>query len=373
MKDKLTTIAIHTYSRALMLKTQLESAGIDCSLTGVNIVQPSVGGGVKLKVRNIEVAHALKIIEAIKEESGRDKEKTVKQMQRIRRILVPVDFSDYSLNACRYAIGLAEKFKAEVKLFHAHFKPILDIPAYEGSHMYQLNYDKYFEEIEIRARRNITELKDLLKKEITDQKITGVTLSYSLGSGFADEAIMDFCEKYNPGLVVIGTHGVAEKTEGIFGSVAAKLIDRLNVPLLAVPASASYKGLDKVKNGLYATDFDENDVIALHKLIHFIRPFKMHLHCVHISIGRKKPWDPVKMESLQHSFKEDFPGQKLTCNIMVSDDVLIGLETYMRNNNVGLIAFNTHKHSLFAQLFTTSITRNAIKRFNKPVFIFQSK
>ncbi len=372
MKDKLTTIAIHTYGRAIILKTQLEAAGIDCFITGANFVQPNFGG-VKLKVRDKEVPRALKLIETLKEKSGLGKEKTVKQLHSVRRILVPVDFSEYSMNACRYAIGLAEKFKAEVKLLHAHFKPILDIPAYEGSHMYQLNYDKYFEEIEIRAKNQMIQMRDQLKKEVADKNITGVTVSYSLASGFADDAIVEFCEKYKPGLVVLGTHGVGEKTKEIFGSVASKLIDKLQVPILAIPATALYKGIEKTKNILYATDFDENDVIALHKLLNFSMPFKINLHCVHVSIGRKKPWDPIKMESLQLSFKEDFPGQKLACSILVSDDILTGLESYMRNHNVGLVALCTHKQNLFNHFFAPSITKRALRRFNKPIFIFRSK
>lgn len=373
MEDKLTTIAFHTYSRALLLQSQLEAAGIECFLSNVNIIQPSVGSGVRLKVRNKDVEKALRIIKKSKSVAGKGKEKTVKQMHSVRRILMPVDFSDYSRNACHYALGLAAKFKAEVKLFHAFFKPVLEMPTYEGAHMYQVNFDKYFEEIEIRAKRQLHELMEYLHGYIKKKNLGEIKLSATTVNGFAEDAIVEMAEKYKPGIVIIGTHGIGEKTAGIFGSVTSRLIDRLKVPLLTIPANATFQGIDKIKNILYATDFDDTDYAALNKLINLIRPFNMKLHCVHVSIGRKRPWDPVKMDELKEYLKEEYPEQRVKCSIMVSDDVLNGLETYMRNNKVSLVSFNTRKRSLFTQLFTPSITRLALSRFTKPVFIFRSE
>ncbi len=373
MKDKLTTIAFHTHNRALLLKSQLEANGIDCFLSGVNLIQPNIAGGVRLKVRNSEVEKALRIIEDLKVVSGTKKEKMLSRLQSVRRILVPVDFSEYSLNTCYYAIELAAKFKAEVKLFHASFKPTMEVPpTYEGAHFYQLNYNKYFDEIDIKARHQLTDMRNELKAYVNKHGLSGIKLSFGILHGFAGDAIEEMCLKYRPGIVVIGTHGLGQTTEGPFGSVANRLIERLTVPILAIPTSAKYKGLGKTNALLYATDFDETDIGALHKLISLVSPFEIKIHCVHISIGRKKPWDQVKMDSLSASLRDDYPAQDIKCSLMVSDDILNGLETYMRNNGIGLVAFNTHKRSLFTELFTPSITKKALSRLNRPVFIFRT-
>lgn len=373
MEDKLTTIAYHTYSRALLIQSQLEAAGIECFLSNVNIIQPSVGGGVRLKVRNRDVEKALRIIKKTSDVAGKGKEKTVKQMHSVRRILMPVDFSDYSFNACRYAIGLASKLKAEVKLFHAYFKPVMEMPTYEGAHMYQVNFDKYFEEIEIKATRQLHELVHDLNSYARKKNLGSVRINATTANGFAEETIIEIAEKYKPGIVIMGTHGIGEQTEGIFGSVTSRLIDRLEVPLLTIPAASIYQGIDKIRNILYATDFDDSDYAAINKLINLIRPFNMKLHCVHVSIGRKKPWDPVKMDALRDYLKQEYPEQKVKCSIMVSDKIFNGLETYMRNNNISIVSFNTHKRNMFMQLFSPSITRKALSRFNKPVFVFRSE
>ncbi len=372
MKDKLTTIAYHTYPRALLMQAHLEAAGIDCFITNLNNPNPTLVADHALRVRNKDVEKAMRILEKAGKLSGKGKEKIVTQMHSIRRILVAVDFSEYSANACRYAIGLAAKFKAEVKLFHAYFKPVMEMPTYEGAHMYQMNFENYFEEIEIRANKQLHSMLANLNAYIKQKKIAHVRISATSANGFAEDAIIEMAETYRPGIVIIGTHGIGETTEGIFGSVTSRLVDRLNIPLLAVPANATYLGLGKIRHMLYATDFDESDYPTLSKLINLIRPFKMTLHCVHVSIGRKKPWDPVKMDSLNQFLKDEYPQQKIKTHIIVSDDIMNGLETYMRNHSIGAVAVNTHKRSLFTQLFIPSITRRALARFNKPVFVFQT-
>lgn len=371
MEDKFTTIAYHTYSRALLLQNQLEAAGIECLLTGINVIQPMVGSGVRLRVKTKDVEVALRIIQ----ESGKmqGKAKTAKKIQQIKKILVPVDFSDYSKNACYYAVALADTFKAEIKLFHAFFKPAINLPTYEGAHLFQMNYDNYFQEIEIKAKKQLQELTEHLEKYIKNKKLEKIKITATASNGFAEDAILEITETYKPGIVVIGSHGIGEKTKGIFGSVAIKLIDKIDVPLMAIPASATFKGLSKINNILYATDFDETDYAAIHRLVNLIRPFDMKLHCVHICIGSKKPWDSVKMDNLRDYIKAEYPDQKAKFSNMLSDNIFTGLETYMRNNNIGIVSFNSHKRNIFTKLFSPSITRKALSRFNKPVFVFRSE
>ena len=43
--DKLITVAIHTYAKALILKTMLENEGIQVVINNVNLIQPVVSAG----------------------------------------------------------------------------------------------------------------------------------------------------------------------------------------------------------------------------------------------------------------------------------------------------------------------------------------
>ena len=49
--DKLITVAIHTYAKALILKTMLENEGIQVVINNVNLIQPVVSAGVRVRIK----------------------------------------------------------------------------------------------------------------------------------------------------------------------------------------------------------------------------------------------------------------------------------------------------------------------------------
>ena len=53
--------------------------------------------------------------------------------QVIKKILVPVDYSDCSTFACRYAIKIACKLGAEIKFFHSYYSPAFDLIELAGA------------------------------------------------------------------------------------------------------------------------------------------------------------------------------------------------------------------------------------------------
>jgi nucleotide-binding universal stress UspA family protein len=53
--------------------------------------------------------------------------------QKIKRILVPVDYSECSRFACRYAIKIACKLGVEIRLFHTYYSPAFDLIELAGA------------------------------------------------------------------------------------------------------------------------------------------------------------------------------------------------------------------------------------------------
>lgn len=63
MEDRLITVAIHTYEKALLLKSLLESEGVRATLQNVNLAQPVVSSGVRIRIHESDLPLALRIIE----------------------------------------------------------------------------------------------------------------------------------------------------------------------------------------------------------------------------------------------------------------------------------------------------------------------
>ena len=142
MEDKLITIAMHNYARAEILRTRLESEGVECYLKNVNLIHSVVSGGVKVQVSSRNLEKALRIVEKVSEQWREEyQDEQEEPTQGIQKILVPIDFSDYSVNACRYAIGLAEKLNAEIKWMHVYYNPVVNSIPLTNTYNYQENMD----------------------------------------------------------------------------------------------------------------------------------------------------------------------------------------------------------------------------------------
>ncbi len=125
MDDKLVTLAIHTYQKAQILKTMLESEGIEVYLHNVNLIQPVVSAGVRVRIKESDLPFALKIIENSELFKDEIEKKTVESHS--KEILIPIDFSDYSIHACTIGFNYAKEIDAKVVLLHAFYTPFFPV------------------------------------------------------------------------------------------------------------------------------------------------------------------------------------------------------------------------------------------------------
>ena len=121
MEDKLVTLAILTYTKAQILKNVLENEGIETYIHNVNQIQPVVSSGVRLRIKESDLPRALKITESSTWLSESIVgEKTPKSDSKSNKILIPVDFSSYSMKACEFGFNLAKTENSEVILLHVY-------------------------------------------------------------------------------------------------------------------------------------------------------------------------------------------------------------------------------------------------------------
>lgn len=371
LTEKIVTIARFPNNRALVLQSRLQSEGIDCFLSHQNLLQAAVSTGVEIKVRASDVTRALKLVEQYKTESGEQKEKSLRAIKSVRRILVPVDFSSASAKAVELALQLADVLKAEIRLLHVYYNPVIDVAPFDTSHTYQINLSNYLYEIEQNARKQLASLICEVRIKASKGK-NKIRITHTLINGVAADEILAFSKKYNPGLIIMGSKGMGKQSGGLIGSVTAKVVAKSEIPVVAIPESAKNISLQKIKNILYATDFDNYDQIALSRLINLVHPLKSTLHCVHISIGLKKSWDKVKMDSIRKFIEDEFGDIPVKYKILLSDTVLNGLESYMRENKIEAIAMTNHPRGALNGIFTQSITKLVMQRIDRPLLVFKT-
>lgn len=368
MKERIITVGSFPYSRAILLQIQLQTDGIECFLVTKDSMQPVHVAD--LRVQEKDLAKAMKIINDSVKNSGAAKEKAIRSIGAIRRILVPVDFSTLSLHACRFAITLAQKYKAEVKLLHVFYNPAIDITPYDEHYSYQVKLSNSLREIEKNARINLIRLEEKLKVWCLNEKIKDVRITTGMANGDTADEIISYSQKFRPAIIIMGTRGLTKGNHPM-GRVTTRVIEHCNIPVLALP-DKSLTHISGLKNLLYATDFDPSDYAVINRLLNMLQPFNIHLHCIHVSVGTHKPWDPVKMEELREHLSREYAGNPVHFYMMVSDDILHGIQSYIRNNSIDAVALVSHSRSALEKLFAPSITKKIFTETGKPLFVFHS-
>ena len=131
-------------------------------------------------------------------------------------------------------------------------------------------------------------------------------------------------------------------------------------------------GINYVNSILYATDFDDSDFKALRKLMTLIRPFNMKIYCIHIASDTSNTFDRIKMESLKDHLMKEYGDYNVLCDLIEHDDVLEGLEDYIDEKDIDMIALTTHKRGVFEKLFNPSLAKKMLFHTNIPLLVFHS-
>lgn len=138
----------------------------------------------------------------------------------VKRILVPIDFSECSDEAMRYAGELARVFKARILLVH-----VLQPHAYAMTETFNL-VDHYA------ALKMVAE--PLLEGSQKKLSKRGVAVETDLRTGTAHSEILEKARSAKADLIVMGSHGRTGLEHFLLGSVAEKVVRLSPCPVLTV-------------------------------------------------------------------------------------------------------------------------------------------
>ncbi len=144
-------------------------------------------------------------------------------MIRLRKILLPTDFSDYSAAATKYACELAMKFDAELHLLHSLETHLDSTPGFGMG----LALPTYIKESRDAAEKALAGVLD-------PKWLTSRTVIQAVVEGSPKVQIIHYARKHDIDLIVISTHGRTGLAHVIMGSVAETIVRTAPCPVLTV-------------------------------------------------------------------------------------------------------------------------------------------
>ena len=205
-------------------------------------------------------------------------------MLEIKLILCPVDFSEFSIRAYRYALSLAEHYRA--KLVAQHIVelwryPYADYVASAG------NYQDF-----CRALREggTEQLQELVKNHTHNE----IHPELAVHQGAAPDCILSFVQARKTDLIVMGTHGRRGFDRLMLGSTTDRVMRRATCPVLAIcrpppesvaadmAAAEERAHVHHLSRILYCTDFSENSERALNYALSVRAEYDAELTLLHV-------------------------------------------------------------------------------------------
>lgn len=281
------------------------------------------------------------------------------------KLFLATDFSEFADNAGKYTLHLAKALKAEIILFHAYQVPVID----------SMTPAAYLKELSEGAKaQGLKKLREASRKmEEYAQKIDfkEVKIKETLSFGFAVGEILSHVKSEEADLLIMGARHLEGLEKAIFGSVNQPVLEQSSVPVLLIPAKAQF--LESGTKILYATDFREKDVQAISTLIALVNPLGGKVHCVHFNLDGFVHVDKADMEATQAKFKKAMQAGEIDFEIVSSDSLEEGMDAYIKNREVDIIAMLTKKRSFFESLIDSSKTKAMASRTDIPLIAFQSE
>lgn len=368
--DKLVTVAIHTYEKAQILKTILESEGIESVIHGINLIEPSIPGSVRVRIKESDLQRALRIIEQVDFTSKVSEEEDLEDSN--NEILIPVDFSDYTLLTCEFGFKLAKDLNCKVKLMHAFFTPFYPaaVPFSDAFTLPATDKDIY-KDVRTKTEEEMNDLIQKIDSFIESGFFPKVSYTSTLTEGLPEEEIISYSKKMKPVAIVMGTKGRNAKELDLIGSVTAEVMDGCKTPIFAVPEDAKARNILDIKRMVFLTNFQEREFKAFDIMMKFIKPYPVKLFLAHIA-KKEDVWNEIKLSGLQKYISEEYPQLETEYRLIDQTESLEeSLEKFIEDNNIDMISLSSSRRNLFARMFNPGIARRMLFHSDTPILVIK--
>ena len=268
----------------------------------------------------------------------------------MKTILIPTDFSENAHHALRFALYLSES--VNLKICVLHWTEIL-IPTSTPTNHYKELYDQQFDS---KLKTFKTDIQKVLKS--VDHQGDESKIQYVLkDSSSFEDSTLETIQENNIDLVIMGTHGASGIKKIFFGSNTTQIIDKAQIPVIAIPASYQLSPIRKIA---YASDL--KDVVGeVGELVKFAKLLKASIEIFHVFPSFPQWVDPSEdnIAKLTEKLALAYPNQDFSIRVVQTykeNDVVSGIETYVNSFKPDVIAMFTVKRTFWDKLFDASRT-----------------
>lgn len=246
----------------------------------------------------------------------------------MRDIIIPVDFSETSLNATRYAAAMLSGKDNTRVILYTMFKAEEEAGTAE----------QYLQS---------------LKAEMEQNGVTNIETIKELGADLIDN-LGRLAYQKTAELIIMGISEKEEWRQLFFSSNSVKMAEQNVCPVMIIPPTAKYNGITNVS---LASDFKEVDattpVLAIKTVLGI---FNANLHIVnvdnehYVALTEEYLTERAKMQKMFAEFNPEF-------YFIGMNDFYEAIEQFSKDKNIDLLVVIPKNHSFMNSLFSSSHTK----------------
>lgn len=292
-------------------------------------------------------------------------------MKEFKHILFATDFSDCADHAFKEALYLAKVYDATLHILNVSLLPV-SFPYLE------VDYNE--EASRMFLEKHIAKLMKEIKDSWDEEKI-----KFHVDHAFeVSESIVDFSNKNEIDLIVMGTHGRSGFQHAMIGSITEKVIRKSELSVYVVHEKDDFVAFDKIKEVCVPIDFSAHSKKALRFSSDLARKYHFHLNMLHVVpemvqlhadatyIDIRQSFPQVLDEAMHHlnTYREkecaDYGSVKME---VVAGDIVTELIKFIEESKMELVIISTRGLSEFKHFFLGSITERLLQKVKIPVFV----
>lgn len=275
----------------------------------------------------------------------------------MKKILVPIDFSEQAEFAAKIAAKIAEQTNSELHLLHMLELPtdIIDPSNYGNADnspttlLYMKKAQEQFERLTKRYfLRNVKVIKSVFFHDTFD-------------------GIIEESKKQNVDLIVMGSQGTSGFSEILVGSNTEKVVRHSDIPVIVIKKEIDDFKLDNI---IFASDFREHYKSGFKKLVEFANKFDAKIHLLRVITPSNFESSFVAKQDIK-KFIANTDLKEHTINLYNDKSIEGGVLHFGEETEADIIAINTHKRRGLVHLFNNSISGSITNHAIRPVITFK--
>jgi len=278
----------------------------------------------------------------------------------MKKILVPVDFSDLSDKALDFAIETSKAGDMQVEVLH-----VIEI---SGASLYgqdllgtsHIWLDTYINDMKESAKTRMETLKS---------KHQYKNLNTRIELGYPYTHISKTVAEVNADLVIMGSHGDSGLHGVLVGSNAEKVARECSCPVLVIKNSLKVAQIKNIAAGLHWRETPEKLIVRLKQLQ---KLFNAHLSIVWVNTPTDFERDHFVYPALEDMAKK-YELTNFSLNIYNDYFEEEGLRNFTSKVKADMIAIGTHGRSGLANYISGSVAGELVNESKLPIWSFRIK